>query len=98
MATEKEKVEYKKHTEIKTYKSSARESVKGSARHSSKFSNESSLIKDNQEKINALVRLSDHIISLDSELSQLKIEFSELEDLLSELTVRVDALSKPAKK
>ena len=53
--SEKEKKdEFVKHSEIKTYESKAKETVRGSARHSSKFSNEKSIIEDNSKKIEAL--------------------------------------------
>jgi hypothetical protein len=72
MATEKEKTEYKKHSEIKTYKPAVREIPRGSARHASKFSNDAALVRDNQEKFDALVRLSNHVDDLEARITVLE--------------------------
>lgn len=66
MATEREKTEYKKHSEIKTYRPTVKEITRGSARHASKFSNDAQIVRDNQEKFEALVRLSNHVSDLEA--------------------------------
>jgi len=68
-ASEREKTEYQRHTEIKTYRPAVREIPRGSARHTSKFSNDAALVRDNQEKFDALVRLSNHVADLETRLT-----------------------------
>lgn len=71
--SEKEKKdEFVKHSEIKTYESKAKETVRGSARHSSKFSNERAIIEDNSKKIEAIIRLSDHVSDLEKRVTALE--------------------------
>ena len=71
--SEKEKKdEFVKHSEIKTYESKAKETVRGSARHSSKFSNEKSIIEDNSKKIEAIIRLSNHVEDLEKRVTVLE--------------------------
>ena len=71
--SEKEKKdEFVKHSEIKTYESKAKETVRGSARHSSKFSNEKSIIEDNSKKIEAIIRLSNHVEDLEKRVTALE--------------------------
>ncbi len=72
MATLKEKEEFVKHTEIKEYKVKAVESVRGSARHSSKFSVEKAIIEDTKKQIDILTKISDHISDLESRLTKLE--------------------------
>ena len=67
-ATEKQKQEYQRHTEILAYRPTAREITRGSARHASKFSNDAEIVRDNQEKFEALVRLSNHVSDLEERL------------------------------
>ena len=74
MDTLKEKKEFEKHTEIKEYKVQAVESVRGSARHSSKFSVEKAIIEDTRKQIDILTKMSDHI-------SHLEIRVAKLESL-----------------
>tara|TARA_R110002020_G_C15958822_1_gene746387 strand:+ start:86 stop:349 length:264 start_codon:yes stop_codon:yes gene_type:complete len=78
MATEKQKEEYQKHTEILTYRPTAREITRGSARHASKFSNDAEIVRDNQEKFEALVRLSNHVSDLEERLVSAERKILEL--------------------
>lgn len=71
--SEKEKKdEFVKHSEIKTHESKAKETVRGSARHSSKFSNERAIIEDNSKKIEAIIRLSNHVEDLEKRVTALE--------------------------
>ncbi len=71
--SEKEKKdEFVKHSEIKTYESKAKETVRGSARHSSKFSNERAIVEDTRKQIDILVKLSDHVADLEKRVSVLE--------------------------
>ena len=69
----KQKEEFKKHTEIKEYEIKAVENVRGSARHSSKFSTEKAIIEDTRKQINILAKLSDHVSDLESRLAKLEL-------------------------
>lgn len=68
----KEKEEFIKHTEIKEYEMKAVENVRGSARHSSKFSTEKAIIEDTRKQIDVLAKLSDHVSDLESRLAKLE--------------------------
>ena len=71
--SEKEKKdEFVKHSEIKTYESKAKETVRGSARHSSKFSNEKAIVEDTRKQIDVLVKLSDHVADLEKRVTLLE--------------------------
>jgi len=71
--SEKEKKdEFVKHSEIKTYKSKAKETVRGSARHSSKFSNERAIVEDTKKQIDVLVKLSNHVEDLEKRVTVLE--------------------------
>lgn len=71
--SEKEKKdEFVKHSEIKTYKSKAKETVRGSARHSSKFSNERAIVEDTRKQIDVLTKLSDHVADLEKRVTLLE--------------------------
>ena len=72
MATLEVKEEFKKHTEIKDYKVQAVENIRGSARHSSKFSVEKAIIEDTRKQIDILSKISDHLSNLESRLSKLE--------------------------
>tara|TARA_R110002153_G_scaffold8849_3_gene37406 strand:+ start:2446 stop:2697 length:252 start_codon:yes stop_codon:yes gene_type:complete len=72
MDTLKEKKEFEKHTEIKEYKVQAVESVRGSARHSSKFSVEKAIIEDTRKQIDILTKMSDHISDLEIRVAKLE--------------------------
>ena len=72
MATLREKEEFVKHTEIKEYKVQAVESVRGSARHSSKFSVEKAIIEDTRKQIDTLTKMSDHISDLEIRVAKLE--------------------------
>ncbi len=68
--SEKEKKdEFVKHSEIKTYESKAKETVRGSARHSSKFSNEKAIVEDTRKQIDVLIKLSDHVADLEKRIT-----------------------------
>ena len=69
----KEKEEFIKHTEIKEYEIKAVENVRGSARHSSKFSTEKAIIEDTRKQIDILAKLSDHVSDLESRLAKLEL-------------------------
>ena len=69
----KEKEEFIKHTEIKEYEIKAVENVRGSARHSSKFSTEKAIIEDTRKQIDILSKLSDHVSDLEKRLSKLEL-------------------------
>ncbi len=70
--TSKEKEEFIKHAEIKEYEMKAVENVRGSARHSSKFSTEKAIIEDTRRQIDVLAKLSDHVSNLESRLAKLE--------------------------
>ena len=67
------KKDFVAHTEIKDYEIKAVERVRGSARHSSKFSTERAIIEDNRKQIDILSKLSDHVSDLEKRLSKLEL-------------------------
>ena len=69
---EEEKYDFKTHVEIKEYQVKAREVVRGSARHRSKFSNELAIIEDNNEILRAIEKLSDHVADLEKRVLELQ--------------------------
>jgi hypothetical protein len=73
LAKEVEK-EFVKHSEIKEYEIKAVEKVRGSSRHSSKFSNEKAIIEDTKKQIEVLSKLSDHVSDLEKRVAALELE------------------------
>lgn len=72
LAKELEK-EFVKHSEIKEYEIKAVENVRGSARHSSKFSTEKAIIEDTKKQIEVLSKLSDHVSNLEKRVAALEL-------------------------
>jgi len=68
----KEKEEFIKHSEIKEYEIKVLENVRGSARHSSKFSIEKSIIEDTRKQVDVLAKLSDHVSDLEKRVAALE--------------------------
>jgi len=65
--------EFIKHSEIKEYEIKAVENVRGSARHSSKFSTEKAIIEDTKKQIEVLSKLSDHVSDLEKRVAALEL-------------------------
>lgn len=65
--------EFVKHSEIKEYEIKAVENVRGSARHSSKFSTEKAIIEDTRKQIEVLSKLSDHVSDLEKRVAALEL-------------------------
>ena len=72
ISKEEEKYDFKTHVEIKEYQVKAREVVRGSARHRSKFSNELAIIEDNNEILRAIEKLSDHVADIEKRVLELE--------------------------
>jgi hypothetical protein len=66
------KKDFVTHAEIKTYELKAKETVRGSARHSSKFSNERAIVEDTRKQIDVLTKLSDHVADLEKRVTLLE--------------------------
>ena len=67
-----EKYDFKTHVEIKEYQVKVKETVRGSARHSSKFSNERAIVGDTRKQIDVLTKLSDHVADLEQRVLALE--------------------------
>lgn len=77
LSEKEKKEEFVKHTEIKDYEIKSKETVRGSARHSSKFSNEKAIVEDTKKQIDILAKLSDHVANLEKRVSALEGEAKE---------------------
>ena len=70
--SKEEEYDFKTHVEIKEYQVKAKETVRGSARHSSKFSNERAIVEDTRKQIDVLTKLSDHVADLEKRVTLLE--------------------------
>jgi len=77
LSEKEKKEEFVKHAEIKDYEIKSKETVRGSARHSSKFSNEKAIVEDTKKQIDILAKLSDHVANLEKRVSALEGEGKE---------------------